>query len=75
MKDVPIERVRRDGLGMEPNNLTAINSLKAYRAFRYGQHLDLIITDQHSYRSADPFSDPSLGKLGGESSSACFRRT
>lgn len=39
---------------------------KAYRAFRYGQHLDLIITDQHSYRSADCFSDPSLGKLGGD---------
>ena len=51
---------------MEPNNLTAINSLKGYRALRYGQHLDLIITDQHSYRSADPFSDPSLGKLGGD---------
>ncbi len=51
---------------MEPNNLTAINSLKAYRALRYGQHLDMIITDQHSYRSADPFSDPSLGKLGGD---------
>ena len=50
---------------MEPNNLTAINSLKGYRALRYGKHLDLIITDQHSYRSADCFSDPSLEKLGG----------
>jgi alkaline phosphatase D len=54
------------GLSTEPNNLIAINSLKAYRTLRYGKHLDLIITDQHSYRSADPFSDPSLGKLGGE---------
>ena len=50
----------------EPNNLIAINSLKAYRALRCGKNLDLIITDQHSYRSADPFSDPSLGELGGE---------
>jgi alkaline phosphatase D len=33
---------------------------------RYGKNLDLIITDQHSYRSADPFSDPSLEKLGGD---------
>jgi alkaline phosphatase D len=66
VKDVPISEFDRDGLGVEPNNLTAINSLKGYRAFRYGQHLDLIITDQHSYRSADPFSDPSLGKLGGD---------
>lgn len=51
---------------MEPDNLIAINSLKAYCAFRYGPHLDLIITDRHSYRSPDCFSDPSLGKLGGD---------
>ncbi|HYI12856.1 MAG TPA: alkaline phosphatase D family protein [Thermoanaerobaculia bacterium] len=66
VKDVAIKEFDRNGLGVEPNNLTAINSLKAYRALRYGKHLDLIITDQHSYRSANPFSDPSLGKLGGE---------
>ena len=42
----------------------AINSLIGYRTFRYGKHLDLIITDQHSYRSPDPFSDDSLDKLG-----------
>jgi alkaline phosphatase D len=66
VKDVPIDKFDSDGLGLEPNNLTAINSLKGYRAFRYGRHLDLIITDQHSYRSADCFSDPSLAKLGGD---------
>jgi alkaline phosphatase D len=66
VKDVPITELDSNGLGMEPNNLTAINSLKAYRALRYGQHLDLIITDQHSYRSADPFSDPSVDKLVGD---------
>ena len=54
----------RTASAIEPNNLVAINSLIGYRALRYGKHLDLIITDQHSYRSADPFSDPSLGKLG-----------
>src|SRR5205085_11230261 len=66
VKNVPITEFDRDGLGLEPNNLTAINSLKGYRALRYGRHLDLIITDQHSYRSADPFSDPSPDKLGGD---------
>jgi alkaline phosphatase D len=66
VKNVPIDKFDSDGLGMEPNNLTAINSLKGYRSFRYGRHLDLIITDQHSYRSVDPFSDPSLAKLGGD---------
>ncbi len=66
VRNAAIKEFDSNGLGMEPNNLTAINSLKAYRALRYGQHLDLIITDQHSYRSADPFSDPSLEKLGEE---------
>ena len=62
--DVKIEKWDENGLGDEPNNLAAINSLIGYRTFSYGPHLDLIITDQHSYRSADPFSDDSLNKLG-----------
>ena len=66
VKDVPIKEFDSDGLGIEPNNLAAINSLQGYRALRYGRCLDLVITDQHSYRNADPFSDPSLEKLGGE---------
>ena len=61
--NVAIEKWDENGLGDEPNNLAAINSLIGYRSYRYGKHLDLIITDQHSYRSADPFSDPSLAKL------------
>ena len=66
VKDVPITAFDSDGLGIEPNNLAAINSLKGYRTLRWGRCLDLLITDQHSYRNADPFSDPSLEKLGGE---------
>jgi alkaline phosphatase D len=72
VKDVKIERFDDDGLGDEPNNRIAINSLKAYRALRYGRHLDLILTDQHSYRSADPFGDPSLGELAGEEFAGMF---
>ncbi|HWA86145.1 MAG TPA: alkaline phosphatase D family protein, partial [Opitutus sp.] len=64
--NVAIEKWDEHGLGDEPNNLAAINSLIGYRSFRYGQHLDLIITDQHSYRSADPFSDPAVGAFGPE---------
>ncbi len=52
--DAPIEQYDRDGLGDEPNNLAAIGSLTAYRALRYGRHVDLLITDQHSYRSEEP---------------------
>jgi alkaline phosphatase D len=42
------------GLGQEPNNLTAIRSLKGYRALRWGRNVELIVTDQRSYRSEDP---------------------
>jgi len=63
VKDVKIEAWDENGLGNEPNNLAAINSLIGYRAVRYGRHLDLIITDQHSYRSPDPTDDPELEKL------------
>ena len=75
VKDVAIEKWDKNGLGDEPNNLAAINSLIGYRTFRYGKHLDVIITDQHSYRSADPFSDPSLEKLGGDEFTAMAPET
>lgn len=66
VKDVAVEQFDADGLGTETNNLLAIRSLRGHRALRYGKHLDLLITDQYSFRSANPFSDPALGKLGGE---------
>jgi alkaline phosphatase D len=52
--DAPIEHFDEHGLGIEPNNLSALKSLTGYRALRYGRHVDLIITDQRSYRSQDP---------------------
>ncbi|MEO7602534.1 MAG: alkaline phosphatase D family protein [Sphingomicrobium sp.] len=63
VKDVPIERWDDHGLGDEPNNLIAIRSLTAYRALRYGRHLDLILTDQHSYCSEDPTDAEGVGKI------------
>ena len=72
--NVAIEKWDENGLGDEPNNLAAINSLIAYRSYRYGKHLDLIITDQHSYRSADR-SATRRPELSGRTSRACFRRT
>jgi alkaline phosphatase D len=64
VKNVKVDKFDDNGLGVEPNNLVAINSLTAYRALRYGKHLDLIITDQYSYRGPDPYSAPSLDQLG-----------
>jgi alkaline phosphatase D len=61
--DAPVKRFDDHGLGQEPNNLTAINSLKGYRALRWGRHVDLIITDQHSYRSEEPTGRPEARKF------------
>src|SRR5262249_30852846 len=52
--DAPIERFDDHGLGQEPNNLIAIGSLKGYRALRWGRNVELIVTDQRSYRSESP---------------------
>jgi alkaline phosphatase D len=52
--DSPIREFDGQGLGQEPNNLRAIHSLKGYRALRWGRNLELIVTDQRSYRSEEP---------------------
>jgi alkaline phosphatase D len=52
--DAPILNFDEHGLGIEPGNLTAINSLKGYRALRWGRNVELIVTDQRSYRSEEP---------------------
>jgi len=54
VRDTPITTFDEHGLGQEPNNLAAIHSLKGYRALRWGKNVELIITDQRSYRSAEP---------------------
>ena len=72
VKNIAIDKWDENGLGVEPNNLVAINSLIGYRALRYGRHLDLLITDQHSYRSKDPTDDPSLASLGGSEFNGMF---
>lgn len=61
--DAPITVFDDQGLGQEPNNLSAVNSLRGYRTIRWGRHVDLILTDQHSYRSEDPLLRPELKPL------------
>jgi alkaline phosphatase D len=51
------------GLGTEPNNLAAIESLIIYRALRWGRHIDLILTDQRSFRSRDPGNHDEINPL------------
>lgn len=52
--DASIAHFDDAGLGQEPNNLRALGSLTGYRRVRWGRHIDLIITDQRSYRSEEP---------------------
>jgi len=61
--DAPITDFDDHGLGREPNNIAAIDSLIAYRALRWGRHIDLILTDQHSFRSHDPSNRDELKPL------------
>ncbi|WP_206606100.1 alkaline phosphatase D family protein [Steroidobacter cummioxidans] len=63
VKDVPLQTFDAHGLSSEPNNIAAIDSLIGYRALQWGQHLQLIITDQHSYRSEEPTSRPEAAAL------------
>ncbi|MGN6519316.1 MAG: alkaline phosphatase D family protein [Dokdonella sp.] len=61
--DTAINEFDDDGLGTEPNNRTAIDSLIAYRALRWGRHIDLFVTDQHSFRSRDPGNHDEINPL------------
>jgi alkaline phosphatase D len=51
--DTPVTTFDNRGLGTEPNNLTALHSLKGYRAIRYGKNMELIVTDQRTFCSED----------------------
>jgi alkaline phosphatase D len=63
VENVAVEKWDENGLGLELNNLAAIRSLIAYRSLRYGKHLDLIITDQHSFCGEDPTDGEEVGKI------------
>jgi alkaline phosphatase D len=63
VRDVPIDQLDDQGLGQEPNNLAAIGSLTGYRTLRWGRHLELLITDQRTYRSEVPDGREEAGPL------------
>ena len=63
VRDVPAAQFDAHGLSREPNNLAAIGSLKGYRALRWGRHVELIVTDQRSYRSEEPTDRPEAKSL------------
>lgn len=55
--DTPMEQFNEDGLSEEPNNLLAIHSLKIQRVLRWGKNVDVLLTDNWSFRSPDMSSD------------------
>lgn len=64
VETAPVETFDADGLGIEPNNLAAINSMTAYRALRYGRHIEMIVTDNHSYNMEPPDERNEAAGLG-----------
>jgi alkaline phosphatase D len=51
VENKPVEAFDARGVGQEPNNLAAIKALQIQRAFRYGQNVDMILTDNRSFIS------------------------
>jgi alkaline phosphatase D len=56
VKDAPIHDFDGSGLGLEPGNLAVLNSLKLYRTFKWGRNVELILTDNRTFRS-EPLGD------------------
>ena len=73
--DAPVMVFDDHGMGQEPNNLAAIESLTGYRALRFGKNVELILTDQHSYRGIDPGEQPASRTSGRPTSRCCGPRS
>ncbi|HEX5183751.1 MAG TPA: alkaline phosphatase D family protein [Allosphingosinicella sp.] len=63
VKVAPITHIDADGLGDEPNNLKALASMTGHRAIRYGRHVEIILTDMHSFTMEDPTTRPGADAL------------
>ena len=51
VENKPLSNLDARGVGQEPNNLAAINALRIERAFRFGKNIDMILTDNRSFKS------------------------
>jgi alkaline phosphatase D len=56
VKDAALSSFDEGGLGLEPGSLAAIHSLELARSFRWGKNVELILTDNRSFR-AQPVTD------------------
>jgi alkaline phosphatase D len=51
VQDAPFTTPNEDNFVPEPNNAAAVGSITIYRSFRFGRHVELVMTDGRSYRS------------------------
>jgi alkaline phosphatase D len=56
VNDTAIRDFDGSGLGLEAGNLAVINSLKLYRTLSWGRNVELILTDNRTFRS-EPLGD------------------
>ncbi len=68
----PISSLDNDGFGDEINNRIAVSSMTGYRSMRFGPHVDLILTDFHSYAMEDPTSRSGADALFDEGFAGLF---
>lgn len=60
-----LENFDKYGLVQEPNNLKAVKSITIYRSLKWGEHVDLFITDTRSYRTQHPVPGEIALKISG----------
>ena len=58
MKDAAITEFDESGLGQEPGTWQRSTVWKLYRKLRYGKNVDLILTDNRSFRSQEAVARP-----------------
>jgi alkaline phosphatase D len=51
VKDALFDSLDADNFSDEPNNVAAVGAITIYRSFRFGKHVELVMTDERSYRS------------------------
>jgi alkaline phosphatase D len=65
--DAAFTTANSDNFVDEPNNVAAVGSITIYRSLRFGRHVELVITDERSYRSdhaiPEEFAEMSLEYL------------
>ncbi len=74
VKNAPIETFDDHGLGLQADNLAAIGSMTTYRTLRFGRNVDLILTDNRTYRSRDLANRPEMKDFFPRIFRRCWRK-